>query len=195
MTITINASTSSGLVTTPDNSGAIALQNNGTTGLNIDASGRVTTPLQPAFNAVRNGSSGNLSVGTSSGSPTIVSWDTTTLNTGTCFSTATNRFTAPVAGTYLFMASISWYLASGNERWMSINMLKNGTPFGGGTNYMGMVNIPATNGYGASSYSSSVGQQIMTLNATDYVQIGAFCASGIAQVWSDGCFFSGFLIG
>jgi hypothetical protein len=194
MTTTINASTSSGLVATPDNSGAIALQNNGTTGLNLTTAGQMTIPLQPAFNAVRNGSSSNLTVGTSSGSPTIVNFDTTTLNTGTCFSTSTNRFTAPVAGRYLFMASICWYLPSGNERWMAINMLKNGTPTGG-TNYMGMANIPATNGYGSSSYSSSVGQQIVTLAVNDYVQIGAFCASGIAQVWQDGCFFSGYLIG
>ena len=39
MPITLNASTSSGLVTTPDNSGAIALQSNGTTQLTVSATG------------------------------------------------------------------------------------------------------------------------------------------------------------
>jgi len=39
MPITINASTSSGLVTTPDNSGQIAFQNNGTTELTVNAFG------------------------------------------------------------------------------------------------------------------------------------------------------------
>ena len=39
MTTTINASTSSGLVTTPDNSGAIALQSNGTTITTISSTG------------------------------------------------------------------------------------------------------------------------------------------------------------
>jgi hypothetical protein len=39
MTTTINASTSSGLVTTPDNSGEIAFQNNGTTELTVNAFG------------------------------------------------------------------------------------------------------------------------------------------------------------
>jgi len=39
MTTTINASTSSGLVTTPDNSGTIALQSNGTTKATISSSG------------------------------------------------------------------------------------------------------------------------------------------------------------
>jgi len=39
MTTTINASTSSGLVTTPDNSGTIALQSNGTTALTVASTG------------------------------------------------------------------------------------------------------------------------------------------------------------
>jgi hypothetical protein len=39
MTTTINASTSSGLVATPDNSGAIALQSNGTTQFTADSTG------------------------------------------------------------------------------------------------------------------------------------------------------------
>jgi len=39
MPITINASTSSGLVTTPDNSGQIAFQNNGTTELTVTSTG------------------------------------------------------------------------------------------------------------------------------------------------------------
>jgi hypothetical protein len=39
MTITINASTSSGLITTPDNSGDIALQSSGATKLTVSSSG------------------------------------------------------------------------------------------------------------------------------------------------------------
>jgi hypothetical protein len=39
MPITLNASTSSGLITTPDNSGQIAFQNNGTTELTVNAFG------------------------------------------------------------------------------------------------------------------------------------------------------------
>jgi hypothetical protein len=37
MTITLNASTSSGLVVTPDNSGVVAIQNNGTNALTVDS--------------------------------------------------------------------------------------------------------------------------------------------------------------
>lgn len=39
MSVTINASTSSGLVLGPDNSGSIQLQNNGTTKLTVDSTG------------------------------------------------------------------------------------------------------------------------------------------------------------
>ena len=92
MTTTINASTSSGLVTTPDNSGAIALQANGTTGLNISASGYVTTPIQPAFMAYR--TAGNVS------STGIFICNTVTFNDGGHYNSSTGRFTAPVTGRY-----------------------------------------------------------------------------------------------
>lgn len=39
MPITLNASTSSGLVVTPDNSGVVAIQNNGTTELTVTSTG------------------------------------------------------------------------------------------------------------------------------------------------------------
>jgi len=91
MTITLNASTSSGLIATPDNSGAIALQNNGTTGLNIDASGRVTTPLQPTFFAYR---TTNYTI--NSGTPVVLVYDTTKINIGSAYSKSNGSFVAPI---------------------------------------------------------------------------------------------------
>ena len=70
--------------------------------MRIDSSGRVTMPYQPAFKAA-------WSIRSSTGADRILSTnnsDTVTtgrdeFNTGSHFSAATGRFTAPVAGTYL----------------------------------------------------------------------------------------------
>ena len=113
MTTTINASTSSGLVTTPDNSGAIALQNNGTTGLNVSATGQVTAPLNVCFSAVFSGAANN----------TKIIFQTTYVNIGSAYSTSTGDFTAPVAGTYQF--SFSGY-AQTNALSITLRLNNNG---------------------------------------------------------------------
>lgn len=107
MTTTINASTSSGLVTTPDNSGTVALQGNGATGLTVNSSGIVNTPLRPAFDAY--GTVGNVLFTTD----TPIPLNSTTFNIGSNYSTSTYRFTAPVAGIYFFRAQV-YKQASGN---------------------------------------------------------------------------------
>lgn len=96
MTTLINASTSLGLIVTPDNSGAVALQNNGTTGLNIDAGGRITSPLQTTFFAYR---TTDYTVTTT---PAVLVYDATKINIGSAYNTSTGRFTAPVTGVYEF---------------------------------------------------------------------------------------------
>jgi len=85
MTTTINASTSSGLVVTPDNSGVVQLQYSGQPG--------------PAFNVALNGYNGGFSV--TAGNP-IVFNQTQYERGGTNYSTSTGRFTAPVTGFYFF---------------------------------------------------------------------------------------------
>jgi len=111
MTTTINASTSSGLVATPDNSGAIALQNNGVTGLNVSATGQITAPLNVCFSAQAN----------STTNATIV-YSSAYVNIGSGLNTSTGIFTAPVAGTYMFTVH---GLANGGSG--DISMQVNGT--------------------------------------------------------------------
>jgi len=74
----------------------------GTTGLTIDSSGRVSTPVRPAFQCKKSSSQ------TSSGTFETVTWDAPVLNAGGHFSN--NKFTVPLAGLYVF-----------NCVWLSVN--------------------------------------------------------------------------
>ena len=67
----------------------------GTTGMTIDSSGRVATPVRPAFQCKKS------SIQTASGNFETVTWDTPVLNAGGHF--GSNKFTVPVAGLYVFV--------------------------------------------------------------------------------------------
>ena len=68
---------------------------NGTERMRIDSAGRVTTPSQPAFRAYKTN-------GTISSNNVIVVYNNVELNIGSAYSSSTGRFTAPVAGNYMF---------------------------------------------------------------------------------------------
>lgn len=102
MTATINASTSSGVVITPDNSGNILLQYNGQSA--------------PAFSVTK--SSGQSITG---GVTTKVTFDTETFDTNNNF--ASNAFTPTVAGYY----QINVNLGFGSTGSAQVNLFKNGS--------------------------------------------------------------------
>jgi hypothetical protein len=66
--------------------------------ISIDSAGRVTMPSQPAFHVYRNSSGG----GQLNDVNGVVIWNTVVFNTGGHYNTTTGRFTAPVAGRYMF---------------------------------------------------------------------------------------------
>ena len=87
MTTTLNATTSNGLVVTPDNSGNIVLQYNGASA--------------PAFSAYQSASSQSVS----SGTWTKITFDVEEFDTNNNF--ASSRFTPTVAGYYQINSSIA----------------------------------------------------------------------------------------
>jgi len=108
MTTTINASTSSGLVVTPDNSGNVLLQYNGV--------------AAPTFSAYLNS---NQSV--TQNTYTKCQFNTEEYDTANCYDSATNyRFTPTVAGYYQVNACI--YMNGGSyAAYNKIAIYKNGS--------------------------------------------------------------------
>jgi hypothetical protein len=174
MTVTLNASTSSGLAMTSDNSGAIALQNAGTTGLNIDASGRSTTPLQPAFSA-----SFSTSYTQSSGVQ-LVPFNAENFDIGSNFNTGTSAFTAPVAGKYLFTAYIGSSGGGPAQTYFGIGFFVNGSS-------QGLCWNTKDSGYQKDAIS-----QILNLSAGDSVTVRAEVQNSLTIAVGSFC---GYLLG
>ena len=138
---------------------------------NVTASGRVTSQ-NPAFRAYFASASLQFnSAGT-------VIWDTVDNNRGSCYSTSTGRFTAPVAGYYQFNLTIQH--SGGTATGGYADILKNG----------GDLNARYEHVTGANFEAGGVSTAVY-LNAGDYVSI--FVSANV--FWSDNSSFSGFLIG
>ena len=88
----------------------------------IDASGRVSKPNQPGF-SVR--SAALNAIDASGGYTLFTSLYTTHFNTGSHFSSSNGRFTAPVAGKYMFASSVRYDSFGGSYFYTS--MFHNGT--------------------------------------------------------------------
>lgn len=104
MAVIINATTTTGLTTSADNSGVIQFQSNGANTVGISSTGYITIGgnqqiYGPAFSAYRP----TTQTGVGSGTFTKVQINTEYFDTNNCFDTATNyRFTPNVAGYYQF---------------------------------------------------------------------------------------------
>jgi hypothetical protein len=90
----INATTSSGIVATADNTGQLQLQSAGTTVMTITSTGVTTQVGAPAFSAYKSAANQSLT----SGVYTKVTFDTESFDTNNNF--ASSRFTPTVAGYY-----------------------------------------------------------------------------------------------
>jgi len=86
----------------------------------------------------------------------VLPWTDTSLNVGNCFSTVTNRFTAPVSGLYQFHCGVLVLSGSSDARWW-INGVNTGYGIYG-------------NGI-ATTYSKGFGEILTLMSAGDYIDI------------------------
>ncbi len=118
------------------------------TRMTIDSSGRVTTPYQPMFSAYLGTNMTGISA------QNLILLNTTEFNVGSCFNTSTYRFTAPVAGYYLFTGVVQ--AAAVNQT--HVNFFKNGSDY-----LDGWIDFGNTTG--------ATQSRILSLAAGDYVQL------------------------
>ena len=128
----------------------------GTTRLRIDNNGYVTTPSQPSFRITKTGGPFNTGGGT-------VVWNNVIHNTGSHYNTSNGRFTAPVAGTYIFHYYSIYQYNSSDDLW---DFKLNGSTFAGSRMHY-------THGGVSSNWDNITNTQIIELNANDYVEVYA----------------------
>jgi len=151
----------------------------------IDASGRVTTPSQPAFTAQPTSFTGSGGV---AGAQTFI-FATALLNIGGHFNTSNGRFTAPVAGNYFFAYSITAASSSKNARYFRVRLKKNGSV---------IINPHNTisDETGDADYNNLSASGLVAMNASDYVELdygSSIDASGLV-FYNNMNTFSGFLM-
>jgi hypothetical protein len=152
----------------------IIFATNDTTRMTIDNLGRVTTPSQPAFMARLDTS---FTVGPN---PTTLPAGTAVYNIGGHYSTGTYRFTAPVAGRYLFALSIQYGNTGGSHVSLYVN---NSASFAG----QGWIDFGDADG--------ATQTMIHNLAAGDYVEAKIYHSTANTNVSTGRTKWMGYLIG
>jgi len=164
MATNIQASTTSGLLITPDQSGVLTLQSGSNTATMPAATGTVmVSGNMPAFSAYAN--TGTVLANSTS---TKIIFDAKEYDTNNNYSTVNSRFTPTVAGYYTFIANIYWGSGSRSAE-TSITFYKNGSLYKAGIDTYGTT----------TSFYLSQSSCMMYLNGTtDYFEVYAYAATG-----------------
>jgi len=151
----------------------------GAADLVLDSAGIVTKPKHPAFRVFRNQSNWNVA------GSTKFDFDSVVFNTGSHYSTSTDRFTVPVTGVYQFNFSIILYGSNLTSEWVSLRV-NNSRVTGGDLHFS--IDY-SNNRWHNVSYSHT-----MYLSANDYVEMwnGGGSVDYHGDNWAQ---FSGHLVG
>jgi len=149
------------------------------TAMTIDSSGRILTPLRPAFQARGN----NEAYVTTNPVP----FPTAEVNIGSCYNASTYKFTAPIAGVYYFYA----YVFSKNTagEYNNIQFSKNDA-----TDYESAAGGLYNNDSGA-IYSTPPTIAVLSLSASDTIKVAFHSSTGDYFNGEDESVFGGFLLG
>lgn len=162
--------------------GGVVLGAGGTAHLISDSSGRVSTPYQPSFFAVKTSDF----TGTSQNP---VQFDATIFNVGGHYNTSTYLFTAPVSGKYFFSAVLAFYL-NGNARQIDFYLAKNGTTVQGSDTFIAGVQ-------GNNTHCQGVLSGVFDMTAGDNMRVAWGNSTATIVLYSAGSrvTFSGYLLG
>jgi hypothetical protein len=154
--------------------------------LRIDKAGTVTMPYQPAFTVMGSGSWTAMS---SASTVLVTGWSTVTQRGGANFVSSTGKFTAPVAGWYMFtFQSYTRVDSPSTGSHIYVRIYKNGAGFGSTGNIQHYGN--AGDADTGTSHSS-----LIQMAANDYVQ-AAFRAESTGCSYHHGSQnFTGYLVG
>ena len=163
----------SGVLKIGNAGGRLSLTSNGIERVHLDDAGRVTMPYQPAFRAKFVSSS-------QSGAAGIWVFDSVETNVGSGYNSSNGRFTAPVAGRYLIMATAQHY--GGTSTGGYVDVYQNGSLIRG-------MRMEWSN---TVSFETRGVSGVFDVSAGDYFHV--YNASGTAS-HLDHSSFSGYLIG
>jgi hypothetical protein len=145
-----------------------------TQAMGIDSSGRVTKPTVPAFRAQK--TDGNVS------STNTVLFNDVGLNQGSCYSSSTGKFVAPVHGVYFF----GFTGRHNSNNGVIVEIQKNGTR---------VMSMRSTSTNGTMGNMNLAGTACIELDANDDVK----CVVTTQTLWGgtdgEGAVFTGYLIG
>jgi len=149
----------------------LVLGTNGSERLRIDSSGRVTMPYQPMFYAYQTGAD----YSTSTGIFASTQWNATMINVGNHFDTSNGRFTAPIAGRYVFYGKglVRWGSSAGHVETTLYKNNSNVTSRG-----LGYDQMVASN-----DHANQFFMAYLDLAVDDWVQYGIHALSGGANLY------------
>jgi len=152
-----------------------------TTGLEIDNSGRVTTPNQPSFHAYMSQSNPTIT-----SNPTKIPYSSVRWDIGNNFDETNHRYVAPVAGVYNFQVNHNVYDLS-DDQYFRTRVYVNGSSYQ-------ILGYMRARGGGDHTTNDSF---LLNLSVNDYVEIYTSSSDGSYKLsasagWNS---FSGFLVG
>ena len=159
----------------------LTFETSGTERMRIDSSGLVTAPYQTGFKINKQANSQAIAANTW----TRISFNNTTstgcFNTGSAYSTSTNRFTAPVTGKYLFTVSVNILPTIAGQMYIDF-----------GINGSNNVSMEAINVYTTSTMTLT-SSTVVSLSANDTVEVDIFATTAVTA-GDRTCGFSGQLL-